>query len=412
MWTAAIFALLVSACTISVVVPFEISDLSVSTDYEEDDGTFYICDDATTEVTYRFSYEGTIARWTQELQEYKDGEFTGRTTLQRTVRPENSRATVTDNEVTFRFLVDPGEALEPQGVSPQQIRDFVDTRLLVQATSADGQSATLTTELPTRCYSDTGFGDATDVSVSSDFSEVALRDILGSGETRYYRVDLSESVAADNDLVIVEANAEGDDPFRVTAYNQEGGEVLASVSSDSFARASAVRTADIDANQVCAGPCVAVLADGSGSAYFSVENTGGEKTFDLFAVATPFIDTTEPNGSLQTPAQVSADEEGEQTQAAAVEFVGDEDFFQSAQGTTRVSLVGSPPELNLEFDVYTESGRFLGSGDAANPYLTPEEEPAQRLLARVFSGDERAAVGANANYTILFDREVVPVSVN
>ena len=259
---------------------------------------------------------------------------------------------------------------------------------------------------------DFDFDSAADVSVSSDFSEAAREDILGSNSRRYYRVNLSEEVAANNDLVIVEANAEGeDDSFKVTAYNQTGDEVFASVSSDYFANADAISSTAIDPTQTCAGPCVAVLADGSGSAYFSVENLGSEKTYDLFVVATPFIDPTEPNDTVQTPALILVDEEGEQKQAAAIEYVGDEDFFQSTENTAQVSLIGSPSALNLEFDVYTESGRYLGSGDADNPYLIPEDEPAQRLIASVSSADKRAAVGANANYTILFDLAVIPVSV-
>ena len=259
---------------------------------------------------------------------------------------------------------------------------------------------------------DSDFDNATDVSVSSDFSEVAEENVLDSGETKFYRINLPEEVAADNDIVIVEANAEGeDDSFRVTAYNQTGDEVFASVSSDYFVNADAITTAAIDPTQMCAGPCVAVLADGSGSAYFSVENIGDTKTYDLFVVATPFIDPTEPNDTVQTPALVLVDEDGDQKQAAAIEYVGDEDFFQSTENTAQVSLIGSPSALNLEFGVYTESGRYLGSGDAGSPYLIPEDEPAQRLIASVSSADKRAAVGANANYTILFDLAVIPVSV-
>ncbi len=406
---ATALTLLLGACTISVAPPFSIDDLSVQTDYEDETG-FYICDDATTEVTYSFAYEGDIASWTQELREYTDGEFTGRTTLQRTIRPENSRATVTDGEVAFRFLVDPGEALESQGISAQQVNRFIDTRLRIEATSVNGRTDTLITELPTECLSDSRFEDATDVSVSPDFSEAAGQDTLGSGETNYYRVELSESVAADNDIVIVEANAQGDDdPFRVTAYNQDREAVFASVSSDYFARASTLQTADIDPSQVCAGPCVAVLANSGGSAYFSVENTGSsEETFELFIVATPFIDPTEPNNSANSAAQVAEDEE----QEAAIEYVGDEDFFQSTANTSRVTLTGSAPELDLQFDVFTESGRRLGSGDGDNPYLIPEDEPAQNLIANVYSADDRAGVGANANYTIRFDRVSVPVSTD
>ena len=398
-------AALLSACNIIFVTDetISMSNLEVETDYG-DDTDFYICDTATTEVTYRFNYEGDLESWTQELLEYEGDEFTGRSTLQRTVRPTNNRATVTGDEVTFSFLVNPGEALEssPSGEA--------DTRLSVEVTSVEGGTDTLTAELPTSetCQDDSRFDDATEVSVNPDFSETAGQDTLEAGETGYYLVNLSEDVAANNDIVIVEANAEGDsDPFRVTAYSQQGEEVFASVDSEYFARASEIQTADIDPNQVCAGPCVAVLANDGGSAYFSVENTGSsEETFDLFVVATPFIDTTEPNDELSSAAQVSEE------QAAAIEFVGDEDFLQSAENASRVTLVGSSPGLDLQFDVYDESGRTLGSGDADNPYVIPEGEPAQNLIANVYSGDGRAGVGADANYTLRFDRLTVPVSVD
>ena len=52
---------------------------------------------------------------------------------------------------------------------------------------------------------DTSFEDAAEVSVSSDFGEVARQDSVAPNETKYYRVNLPEAVAADNDIVIVEA---------------------------------------------------------------------------------------------------------------------------------------------------------------------------------------------------------------
>ena len=148
-------AALLGACNIIFVTDdpeFGASDLEVNTDYEDEAG-FFICNDATTEVTYTFGYEGEVERWTQELREYNAGdEFTGRATLERTVRPENSRATVTEDSVTFRFIIDPFEALEPinSQVSTQQ-NVVVDTRLQVEATGTDGSTEVLIADLPTKC---------------------------------------------------------------------------------------------------------------------------------------------------------------------------------------------------------------------------------------------------------------------
>lgn len=147
--------LLTGACNI-IIAPsepeFSASNLTVETDYDDETG-FFICNDATTEVIYRFDYGGEIARWTQALREYNAGdEFTGRATLQRTLRPENNRATVTENEVAYRFIIDPGEALEPIGsqLAPQQ-NVIVDTRLYIEATGTDGETEVLTADLPTKC---------------------------------------------------------------------------------------------------------------------------------------------------------------------------------------------------------------------------------------------------------------------
>ena len=250
---------------------------------------------------------------------------------------------------------------------------------------------------------DSDFDTATDVSVSSDFNEVAEENVLGPGETKFYRVNLSEEVAANNDLVIVEADPESGDALRVTAYNADGEALLASISSDYFG-AETINSSELSVQQTvtptaaCNGPCVAVRTpDEAGQAYFSVENSGGTESYKLYVVAIPFTDETEPNDDIREAPLV------DQTQLAAIEYVGDEDFFQSANETERVSLTTDSPQLELTFDVYTESGRYLGSGSANEPYILPADQPLQRLIASVTSQNNRAAVGGSANYGISFE---------
>ena len=149
--------LLMSACNI-VIVPsepeFSASDLTIETDYEDEVGD-YICNDVTTEMTYRFDYEGRIERWTQELREYDNsGDFSERVTLQRTIRSGNTRATVNEDSVTFNFLIQPGEAVEDAGDSSAllvQQEPVVDTRLRITAFGTDGTSQMLEEPIRTKC---------------------------------------------------------------------------------------------------------------------------------------------------------------------------------------------------------------------------------------------------------------------
>ena len=156
---AAILTLTLAACTIVVGEPepvFSASNLSVDSNYVEDETGPYICDEATTNVSYTFDFEGQIRRWSQALREYNpEGEDTERATYEEVIRPENRDATVSGGSVTYEFAIDPRTALEPvpvdSQISPQQINVVVDTRLVVEATGTDGQSVELSAELPTKC---------------------------------------------------------------------------------------------------------------------------------------------------------------------------------------------------------------------------------------------------------------------
>ncbi len=149
-------AALLGACNIIFVEgepEFSVSDLTVSSNYSDPERGPYICNDATTRISYSFDYDGRIRRWTQALREYSpSGDDTERATYEEVIRPESSDATVTESTVTYRFTIDPETALEPADsqISPQQVPQ-VDTRLVIEATGTDGETETLTVELPTEC---------------------------------------------------------------------------------------------------------------------------------------------------------------------------------------------------------------------------------------------------------------------
>lgn len=249
---------------------------------------------------------------------------------------------------------------------------------------------------------DSRFDNATEVSVSENFDTPARQDFVGVNETIFYRVNLSGSAATNSDLVIIEASAEGDgDALEVAVYDEDREALLASVSPDYFGSPDAVDTSALSPQQLttsnCQGPCVAIRPSTEDIVYVSVRSLGGVEDYSLFVVAADFADTTEPNNSNREPAIL-----GEE-QLAAIEYVGDEDFIQSPNDVTQVSLSAVPPQLDLEFDVYTESGRYLDTGSTDATYTLPADQPAQQLIISVTSESNRAAVGGSANYGVTFE---------
>ena len=251
---------------------------------------------------------------------------------------------------------------------------------------------------------DSRFDNAIEVSVSENFETPAGEGSVDVNESVFYRVDLSGSAATDSDLIIIEADAEGDDDaLEVTLYNSEREAFLASVSPDYFGPPDSVSAAALSTQQgvnptlSCNGPCAALRPSTEDEVYISVESLAGVEDYELFVVAADFADTTEPNNSNREPAILGED------QLAAIEYVGDEDFIQSPDDVTQVSLSAVPPELDLEFDVYTESGRYLDTGSTDATYTLPESQPAQQLIISVASESNRAAVGGSANYGVIFE---------
>ena len=244
---------------------------------------------------------------------------------------------------------------------------------------------------------DSRFSGATEVDVGDDFSTPALENIEADGSV-FYLINLSD---VESDLVVVEADAEGeDDGLEVTAYSASGNAILTSTSPDFFGPTGSASTGlnvqQVDTTISCNGPCLAVRPSSEEQIYVSVESDGAQ-TFDLYVVGVAFTDATEPNGSIREPATLGQDG------AAATEFVGDEDFFQSESDVTSVSVSTDTSELELRFDVYSESGRVLGSGTPGEPFTIPDNQPAQRLIVSVTSQSDRAGVGGSANYGVTFD---------
>ncbi len=241
------------------------------------------------------------------------------------------------------------------------------------------------------------FSGATDVAVGEDFSTPALEDVEAD-EAVFYRIRLSD---VESDLVVIEADAASeDDALEVNVYSASGSAILTSTSPDYFgpvgSASTGVSAQQVDTTISCNGPCAAIRPSSEEQIYVSVDSSGAQ-TFDLYVVGVDFTDETEPNGSIREPASLAQD------QAAAIEFVGDEDFFQSENDVSSVSISTDTPELELRFDVYSESGRVLGSGTPGEPFTLPNNQSAQQLIVSVTSQSDRAGVGGSANYGVSFD---------
>ncbi len=66
----------------------------------------YICDNFVTELTYEFTYTGTLDRWSSYLQ----GELTRDTNGHGTFFPNDNRAKIVGETVTFTYIITPRSA--------------------------------------------------------------------------------------------------------------------------------------------------------------------------------------------------------------------------------------------------------------------------------------------------------------
>lgn len=134
--------LVLAACDITVdfdwgLPPgFSITDATYSTNWQDNSGNSYICDDRTTTITYSFSYSGQLDYWSSYLQGINTGNIYGRTTFY----PSGGSS----NYVQVSFNVPPGTApLAVQNGAPQPLSIIVSptvigsSRLLVDINGYD-----------------------------------------------------------------------------------------------------------------------------------------------------------------------------------------------------------------------------------------------------------------------------------
>jgi hypothetical protein len=254
------------------------------------------------------------------------------------------------------------------------------------------------------------------VSVQPDFESPPVRNnvTLSAGESRLYAVDITQTVAQNNDVVYFDAVTE--DPSQasgfveVTVYEVVGGvaaPLYVSQTNEWFGHPddpgllSAAQSGDFgtaavgSATPSCGGPCVVVATpSGSGTAYIRVQALQEPVVYDFFVVATDFSDLSEPNDTATSAEPVS----GFQARGT-IELIRDTDWFETQYNASQVTFNGNP-DLNLLANVCTLGGscRTLANGQ------TRAFATAQPVRVEVYSDEqqERAAAAGKALYSIDF----------
>lgn len=121
------FGLMLSACTITVFpgggtgTTTTITGLSFSSNYTDNTGKSLVCDNRTTNLTYSFSYSGSLDSWTSSLIGVQSGQTAGTATFYLT-SPEVNAA---GNQVAVTYSLSPGTAPlsvpKTGAISPQSI---------------------------------------------------------------------------------------------------------------------------------------------------------------------------------------------------------------------------------------------------------------------------------------------------
>lgn len=256
------------------------------------------------------------------------------------------------------------------------------------------------------------------VTVQPDFESDPVRQnvTLSAGQSRLYQVDISESVAQNNDVVYFDAMPENaahvEGYLEVTAYNVSGNQatplyisqtnewfghpddpgLLSVQSSNEF-----VPSAIAGATPGCGGPCVVVpTPPGAGTAYIRVEALQSTVTFDLYVVATDFFDVSEPNNNTASSAELVTGGVADGT----IELVGDTDWFET-QGSVNKVTFHANNDVNLLANVCPLSSgscRTISNGGSRT------FSPAQAVRVEVYSDEaaERAGAAGKARYSIEF----------
>lgn len=261
--------------------------------------------------------------------------------------------------------------------------------------------------------------DIETVSVQPDFESdpVSDNEFLGSGDSQLYRVNISDTVAQENDLVYFDAVPEGSgDNLRVTVYEVSGSSatpLYASTSNQWFglpndpglsSTAVDFQTSSVDvAGGTCGGPCVIVnTPSGGGTGYVRVEAVGGSASYDFYVVGDDHADVGEPNDTFANAETTDAS----LSISGALETIGDEDWYRPSRDVVGVEL-SAPPEdadLRLRANIYREDGGYLETIAEGEEYILPVSLSAQRIRVEVFSQDSqpRAASAGRAIYFVDF----------
>ncbi len=245
-----------------------------------------------------------------------------------------------------------------------------------------------------------------------------LSDSVAAGATRYYRVNVNTA----RDLLFLEAD--GND-LRVTVHRPSGSVLAVSESNTYFAGsvgglslsamdeaepgfiaagrpavddggrrlqvgADTVEPLSISVNVVCFGPCTITPIGSTSTYYVAVRNlSGSSRSFDLYAANHDALDSNEPNG---TQAQATA-MVGLGTAVGAIEWLGDEDWFQYT-GSTRY----------VTFDMYDQAlGLRLRFPDGTTLDGLPGTRTTQIYdgdVFRVFSTAGRAGPTSTSGYNV------------
>lgn len=256
----------------------------------------------------------------------------------------------------------------------------------------------------------------TTVTVQPQFSSPAVQSnvTLEAGQSRLYKVDISQSVAEDNDVVYFDAvpqdETKVDGHLEMVAYEVTGtqaNELYVSQTNDWFGHpddpgllslqesGGFVPAAVGSAAPSCGGPCIVVPTPSeAGTAYVRVKALQGTVTFDLYVVATDFFDLSEPNDTVGNAEFVNS-----ASASGTLEVIGDVDWYETVGNVSKVTFHANN-DVNQLASVCTLGGscRTLSNGGVRNL------SSAQPVRVEVFSDEleERAAAAGKATYSIEF----------
>jgi len=237
---------------------------------------------------------------------------------------------------------------------------------------------------------------ATPVTASTSDSPVA-NATLASGDTMFFKVTISASVAGSGNVLYYELDAgrdKQDDSAGVLELRvlDNGGLAVASSNSNSFfgpgisvaAASSGLTSSGISSQRKCLGACV-IESSFAGTRFLRVHNaSAGSVSFDLFAYSFGLQDTGEPaNDSSATATALTGFDKG------AIETLGDQDYYRATKSGTLSFNSSSAIALRVEL---VADGTKLAPGSSTT--VSAGE------ILRVFASDGRAGSPSASFYTL------------